>query len=234
MQKQIQLEGRGNYSLNLISDEIYFKNKVSVAAFVLLTVVIIYTVNLYLVMLFYQNQVPFLKIYGTIIFLMLICLILGFSILPYRMADYGLRFDKLKYNVIIGLTYGTAGMAIALTFRYIMVLNGNETMGFHPGLQLFDALSPVCAVLQEWITKGYLQTCLISVLGYSKPKKYAAITVSSLVFAQFHMIMGFQIFILAFIFSFILGIIYEKTRSIIGISIIHFFVGFSLFSFCGF
>ena len=81
------------------------------------------------------------------------------------------------------------------------------------------------------IVEGFFQSYFIAVFDGLKYSKFLSICLASFIFAQFHLIYGIPVVLLTFLFSFILGWFYEYSRSLVGVSIIHFLTGAG-FLFC--
>jgi membrane protease YdiL (CAAX protease family) len=163
----------------------------------------------------------------------LILLVFGIFYLPYHPKYYGLNLNKLKYNLIIGFGIGGAGMLIAVIIRLMLIKYGHDEFRFN-----FSALSIMLCVLyffscflQEALSRGFFQSYFIAVFTKTRSNRIIAIFLTALVFAQFHYIYSSGLALASFIYCFSTGFIYEKTRSIAGITIIHFLIGASMIQF---
>ncbi len=90
--------------------------------------------------------------------------------------------------------------------------------------ELYDALYPFTAVLQEFLARGFLVTTLVSI-NPTKNRKHIAVVCSSLLFASLHLYYGFFFMVGAGLLSVLLGYCYLKDENIWGVSIIHFVIG---------
>jgi membrane protease YdiL (CAAX protease family) len=159
---------------------------------------------------------------------------LGFVFLPFSPKKYGFNFNKLKYNLFSGSLIGIAGCLCAVLSRLYLVNNGYREFAFNvnpTNMLRCLILYPVVAFSQETVTKGYFQTYFVAMLEGMPGKKTLSIGISSLVFSCFHILFGLPVALFTFIFSFCTGFIYEKSRSLTGVWLIHVLTGLGFFLF---
>jgi membrane protease YdiL (CAAX protease family) len=80
------------------------------------------------------------------------------------------------------------------------------------------------AFAQEVITRGFLLTALVRF--YEDDKGFTSILTASLIFAVSHVHLGFTVLILTFLMGVLLGFVYLRHRTLIGVTIIHFVLGY--------
>lgn len=158
--------------------------------------------------------------------------LLGFVYLPYHPKHYGVNLNNLKYNLFWGLLIGLNLLVISILIRFVLIEQGFTEFEFNPRQNLFSvSLYPLSALSQEIVIRGFLQSYFFALFRNTKLQYLLSIGFSSIIFSAFHVMFGYIICILAFIFSIFMGIFYEKTRSLIGVFIIHSLTGLALFYF---
>ena len=98
-----------------------------------------------------------------------------------------------------------------------------------PGEAIFDwsLFRPVyvlTSVLQEFLARGFLLTCLLTIYT-GKHNRAAAVLCSSLIFTTLHLYYGFAFMCGAGALSLLLGALYIRDGNIWGVSLIHFVFG---------
>ena len=152
--------------------------------------------------------------------------LIGIIVLPYHPSHYGINLNNLKFNLTVCLGLGILGLILTLLIRYFLFIKaGNSDFDFDFSFRFFYLIYPLTAIMQEIIIKGFFQSYFVAAFEGLRYKRLFAILLSSLVFAQLHLIFGFAFVALTFLYSILTGFLYEKTRSIVGISIIHFLIG---------
>jgi len=174
---------------------------------------------------FYEKKISALTVIDLLNLYTLVNGIFAIFFLPYHPVNFGLNLNRWKFNLIFGLILGFAGMGISITARYVMVLNGYMEFDFVPIFKLKKLLYPGVCLAQDFMVRGVFQSYFVSIFDGSKNNKLTAIFFSSLMFSQLHLTYGFAPMALTFIFSFLLGLFYERSRSLLGVTIIHFFTG---------
>lgn len=214
---------------------ILYKNHQKISRFCIINFIISGVVNSLVMSFYYQGTLAAIDVAKLLQFYITIVMIAGIFILPYHPEHYGFNFNKLKFNLIIGFGIGIPGFLCAVLGRYYMVQMGYHEFGFIcksvPAAIIKCILYPFDSVSQEIVTKGYIQGLLISVFRGYRFNRILAIICAALLFAQFHLFLGIHSFIIIFLFAFLTGFLYEKSRSVVGIAMIHFFIGAGLFIF---
>ena len=171
-------------------------------------------------------------VYVKLMFLYSVCMsFLGLFYLPHRPSHYGMNLNDLRFNLLWGTLLGILFAGFAVILRFYFVSKGRMEFAFNPIPEWEFFLYPFSVLAQEMIIRGYLQTYFISLFDYTIANKWIAILFSSIIFALLHLMYGFQVTIYCFLFSFVLSIFFDKTRSLVGVTIIHFLVGTAMFYF---
>ena len=213
-----------------------YRNRLVKSAFILPLLITAFTLNAGLI---YATSV--LDMPGTIsvnilqvYFVVTACL--GLIFMPYHHKHYGYNLNALRFNLITGILLGLAGLTGSLFFRISNYRAGLSEYGFHFNLlpELFRLISCIIfSFCQEAVSKGIFQSYFVAIFEETPYRKLLAILLASLVFAQFHLLYGFGIVAITFVYSLFSGIYYEKTRSLVGVFIIHFMSGAGIFFFSG-
>ena len=82
----------------------------------------------------------------------------------------------------------------------------------------------VTSVLQEFLSRGFLLTCLMTIYT-GKHRSAVAVICSSLIFTTLHLYYGFTFMCGAGVLSLLLGALYVRDGNIWGVSLIHFVFG---------
>ncbi len=160
-------------------------------------------------------------------------LVAGLFYLPYHPRYYGLNFNRLKYNLAIGFGIGGAGAVICTFLRIYLIRSGNHEFGYNFSISSFSLCFTylISCFLQDTLSRGFFQSYFIAVFRKNRTNRFIAIVLTALIFAQFHFIYSFGMALGSFIYCLITGFIYEKSRSVVGIIIIHFLIGASMIHF---
>ena len=162
-------------------------------------------------------------------------LVLGALFLPFRPRRYGLTAKDLSKNLFLGLGFGLTGALAATILRLKMMEAGHEELmyRFSGANLLFTITNLFTVILQELVSKGVFQSGLRRMfqLGGVRKSAPAAVILTAVVFAEFHLVYGEWVAAIAFIYGLVTGWVFEKTGSIVGISIVHFMVGLAMFHF---
>lgn len=81
------------------------------------------------------------------------------------------------------------------------------------------------APIQEFVSRGVLQSSLERSLSESKLRSFLAIVVSSCVFGSFHIFYSLGLALLTVISGFLWGYLFSRHKNILGISLSHFIIG---------
>lgn len=141
-----------------------------------------------------------------------------------KFSVFGFNIAYWKKTLIEISAFLVAMIILIYCLSYFKLINFKEISFFNIGfpIYLFHAF------IQEFISKGVLQTSLYNFFGYRNP--LLAIVISSYLFGMLHIHFGIIPVLITFIFSFILGFIYHAQKNIFGISVIHGVLGWLAFS----
>ncbi len=140
-----------------------------------------------------------------------------------KLLDFGLKVDNLKETLTRAIIISAVCVGILVLAKYIL----------HPGERLFcweyfDHKYLPTAIFQEFICRGGLLSILVRV-NNSKNAKLVGLISSTFLFSSLHLYYGFPFMVGAAALSFFLGLVYLKDRNIVGVSIIHWFIGTAVF-----
>lgn len=161
---------------------------------------------------------PTTMTYGVEIIAVIMLIVTQF-ILKMKPKDMGLNFANIKPIMKRSCIISLVIIAVLIAAKLIM----------KPGEKLFDLskydfLYPLTSILQEFLARGFLLTCLMNIYDTGH-KKHAAVFVSSLLFTTLHLYYGFLFMVGAGVLSVLLGYLYLKDKNIWGVSLIHFVFG---------
>lgn len=161
---------------------------------------------------------PTTMTYGVEIIAVIMLIVTQFN-LKMKLTDMGLNFKNMKVVMKRSCIISLVIIALLIVAKLIM----------KPGEKLFDLskydfLYPLTSILQEFLARGFLLTCLMNIYD-NKLKKHTAVIVSSLLFTTLHLYYGFLFMVGAGVLSVLLGYIYLKDKNIWGVSLIHFVFG---------
>jgi membrane protease YdiL (CAAX protease family) len=199
------------------------ENRLSMTVFFIFAFTGSSTVDLFLFYLYLKNSLTMdqYQMITVIFFAVLLCI--GYWIIPYHPRHFGLRISGWQKSVSDGLLFGGIGFGIALTATMYLISTGLYSLSFN--FEVKNLFYPISALVQEAAIKGLFQSYLMAILDGHQGRKWVAIGIPALIFAQFHLVMGIPMFFLSYIFCFITGWIYERNRSIISVWIIHLLTG---------
>jgi membrane protease YdiL (CAAX protease family) len=223
-----------NHKSEDITAEILYKNRVSKSVFFVLIMIFSFSLNALFIYLNLKYNFNGTIAVNILQFYFITAAILGFIFLPYHGKHYGINLYGLKFNILSGLLIGILGLIISLNLRIYMFNSGIKEFGFYFDPFIFCVrfvFYLLFSISQELVTKGYFQSYFVAVFDNVKFKKVYSILLASLVFSQFHILYGLWLVAGTFLYSVITGFYYEKTRSILGVSIIHFLTGSAIFFF---
>jgi len=133
---------------------------------------------------------------------------------------------RIKKNILTTFMVGVAGFGILLIIRVLVIKYGL------PGKSYFIGGSKAgieryffTAVLQEFLSRGVMQTS-VKYLLQIRFQKPIAIIVTSLLFAIMHLPYGFPFMVGAFALSVALGILYEYQEDMWGCALLHWLLGY--------
>lgn len=208
-----------------------YKNRLKESLFFMVTLNIAYMVSMACMVLFRDGLITS-SLYVKFLFLYTsITVGFGFFLLPYKMKHYGFNSRNWRFNLKWGLVLGLMGSFLAVLLRIYLVKQGKKEFRFTPIPEWEFYIYPLSVYSQETMTRGFLQNYFTSLFEKTRKNQLIAIMLSSAIFAMMHLMYGFFLAAMVLIFSIALGYFYKKTYSIIGVYLIHFMVGTTMFYF---
>lgn len=165
-------------------------------------------------------------------YLILILLPILFFIYKFKFSlhDFGVTRFNLKKSFIesIFISMGIilfTGFCFYLYGKFVDDVLWQRFINFKTSkvFELSFLIYIVHAYLQEFIARGVVQSSMKRFL--LDKSGFASIFVTSTLFGVLHLQRGLIVVILAFLISVLFGIIYNRQRNLVGVSIIHFFTG---------
>lgn len=203
-----------------------YQNRLTKTAFFWIALLLSNTFTLFSLNLFYEKKLTINQFSDALHIFMTGVIVGAFVLLPYHPKHYGLNFHRFRYNLVWGLAFGGFGFFAALGVRYLLLAWGNENINPSVEMQLPNLVRYIFVTLAEEIMiKGLFQSYFIALFDWFPYKKYLAVGLASLIFAQFHIFLGIPAFLVMFGYSFLSGLWYERSRSIVGVTLLHFIVG---------
>ncbi len=224
-----------NHSFHDINRELLYKNRLTKSIYFIMLLITACTVNVFIVYYALNKTISLLIVDRIFDLFIYTSLVIGLVVVPYHPRNYGFNLNKLKENLIIGFGLGLVFVGIGISFRLYLSGDGAINFNFNGNMSRFfiDLLYyPLCSFSQEALFRGVFQSYFIAILGKSKRYRLISIIIPSIIFGQFHILYGgIPVFFGAFALSIMLGFIYERSRSLVAVTIIHFFAGAGLFFF---
>ncbi|MGL4369975.1 MAG: CPBP family intramembrane glutamic endopeptidase [Spirochaetota bacterium] len=216
----------------LVSNETLYRNRLRKSVYIILCLIGAFSINMLCMYLYYTRGISLQSVSVIMQLFLFAVFSAGLAILPYHRSHYGLNLNNVKRNVIIGFFAGLFFIPLMVAMRISLVRRGYSQFAFRPVLVPTDFVYPFIALIQETIIKGFFQSYFVVVFEHEKHNRLISIILSSYIFAQFHIMYSIPLFIGTFVFAFITGWIYEKERSIVSVTIMHWMAGAALLSFC--
>lgn len=227
----VNLYSKNKSKAKNISKKKIYKNKVQQSKFFMIALNGSYMLSLVCMVLFRDHEIT-AGMYVKIIFIYTLVMVLfGLFYLPYKMKYYGFNTWNLRYNITRGFPLALIGVCAAVYIRYLLVENGRSEFAFNPNPEWELYIYPISVIAQETMTKGFLQNYFEHMFDKTEQSKLISISLSSLIFSLMHLMYGFIIMGLSFLFSVMLGIFFDKSKSLIGVFIVHFLIGTAMFYF---
>lgn len=208
-----------------------YKNRMKKSVFFMIIIIAGFLFDVLGTVLYYQNIISVDILLHSFNLYTIICFALGFVYLPYHPKHYGFNTNKLRFNLLLGFVGGGIGLVLAVGSRLLLVNNGLTDFAFDFTPKFSYFIYPVLVVVQDTLTKGYLQSYFVAVFDNTPHKKVKAVILSSIIFGIYHIPFGFELAVITFVYSVITGFIYEKSRSLLGVCILHYLTGIGIFCF---
>jgi membrane protease YdiL (CAAX protease family) len=217
-----------------IDEVLLYKNRAQVAGFFLIFFTAMALLNALLLYFVLQGQLTASRAADVGNLFLVFVLLLSFRFVPYHPKHYGLNLNRWRYNLAWGSLWGGLLCILSVVYRIIMVRQGDALSGFYFSyFSIFYRFTIYVgvALCQELVARGYAQSILVSLFAGKPHGKWWAILIASLIFAQLHVMMGLGVFAITFVFGCLAGWFYERSRSILGVFIIHYVGGLGLLLF---
>jgi membrane protease YdiL (CAAX protease family) len=146
-----------------------------------------------------------------------------------RLKDFGVTLTGWRRSVTDALWVSVLFIAVLALIKYIVV---QRSPGMFREKQIFDfgyfgityITYLLVAPLQEFIGRGVVQGTLINILDI-RHKGLIAILVTTFLFSALHMTHSLNLSIASFITGLILGWMYNRHKTLAGVSLAHFLIG---------
>lgn len=144
------------------------------------------------------------------------------------LADYGLSFHRLRRNVLEGIVVSAILVSGTIFFERLVrpvgtLFTWSHFEGWPASMTaLYFALYPLHSFLQEFVMRGVMQGALSRFLSERHP--VVPIAIVSFLFALTHENAS-GMAVLIFFLSFLLGLLYHRHQSLLGVTIIHTAIG---------
>jgi len=161
----------------------------------------------------------------ALVFLLVTGKKMGFSL-----QDFGLTLKNAKRSFSEGLLITAGILLIMVAVKFCLVQLGNTFLGdtIFSGthhLYRYDFYTYiVVAFLQEFIARGIFQSTLRRLMD-GKNAGLKAIFLCSIIFGVMHLHISLSLALASILFSFIWGLMYDRHKTIIGVSISHLLIG---------
>lgn len=152
--------------------------------------------------------------------------ILLFTSISFR--DLGIipNWKKFGRNIISTTLLAVMLCGALILGKVILQLLGVEIKKYFIGGSIGGALFYIItALIQEFLARGVMQTCVKSLMNVKYQKQFG-IVLTSLLFSLMHLPFGFLFMMGAFVLSLILGSIYENQGDFWGCVLLHWSVGY--------
>lgn len=152
--------------------------------------------------------------------------VLLFTSISFR--DLGIlpNWKKFGQNIISSTLLAVILCGVLVLGKVVLQLLGIEIKKYFIGGSVGGALYYiVTALIQEFLARGVMQTCVKSLM-HVKYQRQFGIVLTSLLFSLMHLPFGFLFMMGAFLLSLILGSIYENQGDFWGCVLLHWSVGY--------
>lgn len=188
------------------------------------------SISLYVFLLFLADSLNFKSDYFPriveLLFFITCFVIVKKSRLP--LSFFGFTFHGAMKSIKYMLPSTMAICILLVVTKYVCIQNGVK--GLDGALfydQYFNSLILVyvpVVVMQEFLAKGVIQTIIEHVLAGRHARLWSIITAAAL-FGLVHIELSVEIALASFLFGIYWGVIYVKSRTLIGVSLSHLLIG---------
>lgn len=146
-------------------------------------------------------------------------------------ADFGLTRHNARRSAQEGLLIAAGIALLALVVRLVLrqpgepLLQWGGSVGSYPPLAfwLWQLAYPAHCFLQELMGRGIIQGALARFMSEGHPM--AAIWMTSALFGVYHLYVSLSFAVITFVVSVLLGLLYRRHGSLLGVSIAHYALG---------
>lgn len=162
----------------------------------------------------------------------------------YPLSFYGLTLEKWKRHAWEGFVFTLPFLALVVLIKFVLIKNisvfaelplfvfvgpGQSLTSYLWILGVYLLLTPA----QELIARGFLQSCLRNFF-HGRYKIFFAIFMANVFFEMVHIVHALSFAVSAFCFGLFWGYLYERQKSLIGVSVSHALLGGWTFFVMGF
>lgn len=189
------------------------------------------SISLYIFLLFIANAANYESEYAPrvveLIFIVTCLVIVKKSKFP--LTFFGFTFHGAMKSIKTMLP-STITICIALiVVKYLCIKNGVNGLGgplfYDLEFNMLDLLYFPVVVVQEFLARGVAQTVIEHVLAGPRAKIWSIIT-AAILFGLVHIELSVAIAIASFLFGIYWGLVYVKSRTLVGVCISHFLMGY--------
>jgi hypothetical protein len=206
-----------------VEREKLLENRLSMTVFFIFAFTLTSTVDLFLFYEYSNKSISMDHYQAITVVFFAVLITAGYFIMPYHPRHFGLRIQGWRKSLADGLVFGGIGFGVALSATLYLISTGLYDLRF--GFEIKNLLYPISALVQEAAIKGLFQSYLMAIMDGITGRKWLAIGIPALIFAQFHLVMGIPFFFLSYLFCFLTGWIYERNRSLLSVWMIHCLTG---------
>ena len=192
---------------------------------------LILSISLYIFLLFLTSAVHWGADYAPrvveLIFSIVCFVIVKKSKFPLTFFGFTLHgvMKSIKYMLPSTITI----CIIFIVVKYLCIKNGvnglDGTLFYHQDFNMLDLLYVPVVVVQEFLARGVAQTVIEHVMAGRRAKIWSIITAAT-VFGLVHIELSVAIATASFLFGIYWGVVYIKSRTLIGVCISHFLIGY--------
>ncbi len=146
----------------------------------------------------------------------------------FSMRDIGLapKLARLKKNILETMLLAAIGCLALVLGKVVLNLIGIRIKAYFIGGSLHGAyVYAYTSLIQEFLARGVIQTCVKSLMRIKYQKTFGII-LTSLLFSIMHIPLGFYFMACALVLSLVLGYIYERQGDIWGCVFLHWCCGY--------
>ena len=150
------------------------------------------------------------------------------------LSNFGVTLSNLNRSIQDGV-FGSAALIIGL-FVLIQSLKNFTQISVGDVVGYMNLSSPLSYIylfhcyLQEFFVRGAIQSSLLNVIQNSM-RSTLSVVLASAIFAVLHYPLGFMPIVATFLSGLLFGYIYNRTKNLVGVTLIHYLSGKVFFGF---